>query len=116
MAWSRRWFGFLAGAVVLLCSSCRLQSAGSRRRPESVPQSTTQLCRSANASLPSAMRDISMIAHFTLDGLEGQRTDEYDISSVEKVGDDRWRFNARIGEVDATLPVAVTMRWLEDPQ
>jgi hypothetical protein len=61
------------------------------------------------------MSNVSMVGGFTLDGREGPaRPDRYDISSVEKVGDDRWRFNARIGERDLTLPVTVTMRWVDD--
>ena len=62
------------------------------------------------------MRGASMIGYFTVDGREsrGRVPDRYDISSVEKVGDDRWRFNARIGEVSVSLPVTVTMRWVDD--
>jgi hypothetical protein len=64
------------------------------------------------------MRDSTMSGFFTIAGREDRpaRPDRYDISSVEKVGDDRWRFNARIryGDNDVTLPVTVTMRWLDD--
>ncbi len=64
------------------------------------------------------LRGSTMVGFFTVAGREdrGLRPDRYDISSVEKVGDDRWRFNARIryGDTDVTLPVTVTMRWLDD--
>ena len=62
------------------------------------------------------MRNVSMVGRFTVDGREDSsaRPDSYDIYSVEKVGEDRWRFNARIGEHDLTLPVVVTMRWVDD--
>ena len=64
------------------------------------------------------MRDVSLLGRFTIVGRENEpaRPDRYDIASVEKVGDDRWRFNVRIryGETDVTLPVAVTMRWTDD--
>jgi hypothetical protein len=62
------------------------------------------------------MRGVALIGQFTVDGREGQpaRPDRYDIASVEKIGEDRWRFNARIGEKNITLPVAVTMRWVDD--
>ena len=61
------------------------------------------------------MQNVSMVGHFTVDGREDRhRPDRYDIFSVEKVGEDRWRFNARIGEHDLTLPVTVTMRWIDD--
>jgi hypothetical protein len=35
---------------------------------------------------------------------------------VQKVGDDRWQFNARMryGGIDVTLPITVPMRWVGD--
>ena len=59
-----------------------------------------------------------MSGRFTVAGREDRppRPDRYDIASVEKVGDDRWRFNARIryGDTDVTLPVVVPMQWIGD--
>jgi hypothetical protein len=77
------------------------------------------------ASLPTLerrfteqMRGAALVGRFTVAGREDRQAspDRYDISSVEKVGDDEWRFNARIryGSVDATLPIVVTMRWVGD--
>ena len=64
------------------------------------------------------MQNITMIGAFTVAGREDRppRNDRYDISSVEKVGEDRWRFNARMryDNFDVTLPVTVTMKWLDD--
>ena len=62
------------------------------------------------------MQNVAMVGYFTVDGREDRasRPDRYDIFSVEKVDEDRWRFNARIGEKNLTLPVTVTMRWVED--
>ena len=62
------------------------------------------------------MRGVSMVGKFTIAGQEDRpaRADRYDISSVEKVGEDRWRFNALIGEKNVTLPVTVTMRWVDN--
>jgi len=62
------------------------------------------------------MQNVSMVGYFTVDGREERASvpDRYDIFSVQKVGEDRWQFNARIGEVGLTLPVAVTMRWVDD--
>ena len=62
------------------------------------------------------MQIVSMVGYFTVDGREQRASvpDRYDIFSVQKVGEDRWRFNARIGEVGLTLPVTVTMRWVDD--
>ena len=60
----------------------------------------------------------SLVGRFTTAGREDQqgRPERYDISSIEKVGDDRWRFNARIqyGNVDTTLPIVVPVQWAGD--
>ena len=64
------------------------------------------------------MKGAALVGRFTVAGREDRQAspDRYDISSVEKVGDDRWRFNTRIryGSVDATLPIVLTMRWVGD--
>jgi hypothetical protein len=64
------------------------------------------------------MRDVTMIGSFTVAGREDRapRTDRYDISSVEKVGENLWRFNASMQccGVHATIPVVVPMRWNGD--
>lgn len=64
------------------------------------------------------MQDAVLVGRFTIAGREDQPAspDRYDIAAVEKVGEDRWRFNTRIryGEVDATLPITVTMLWAGD--
>ena len=66
------------------------------------------------------MRDVTMVGSFTVAGREDRtpRPDRYDISSVEKVGDDLWRFNARMnccgmGE-SGSIPIVVPMRWVGD--
>src|SRR5215510_3057932 len=78
------------------------------------------------ASLPTAERDfaermsnVSLIGTFTVAGREDRTPspDRYDIFSVEKVGDDQWRFNARMdccGVNGATLPIVVPMRFVGD--
>jgi hypothetical protein len=64
------------------------------------------------------MHEAALVGRFTVAGREDQpaRPDRYDIASVEKVGDDRWRFNTRVryGDTDVTLPVTVTMVWAGD--
>src|SRR5215204_2585321 len=44
------------------------------------------------------MRDVSLIGSFTVAGREdgAPKADRYDIFSVEKVGTDLWRFNAKM--------------------
>src|SRR5262245_56362348 len=78
------------------------------------------------ASLPDAerqfaerMQNVSLIGTFTVAGREDRKPnpDRYDIFSVEKVGDDQWRFNARMdccGVNGATLPIVVPMRFVGD--
>jgi hypothetical protein len=64
------------------------------------------------------MRGVAMVGWFTVAGHEDRpaRPDRYNISSVEKVGDDRWRFNARLDYhgIEVTLPVTVAMKWAGD--
>ena len=64
------------------------------------------------------MKGATLVGRFTVTGREDRQAsqDRYDVSSVEKVGDDQWRFNTRIryGSVDATVPVVVPMRWVGD--
>lgn len=65
------------------------------------------------------MRGASLVGTFTIAGRENRSAepDRYDISSVEKVGDDQWRFNARMeccGVSGATLPIVVPMRFIGD--
>ena len=62
------------------------------------------------------MNDTALVGYFTVAGREDRplRPDRYDISSVQKVGDGRWQFNAKIGETGVSLPIAVPMQWLGD--
>src|SRR5262245_37174440 len=64
------------------------------------------------------MRDVSLVGSFTVTGREGRtpRADRYDISSVEKVGTDLWRFNATMDccGIKGAIPVVVPLRWVGD--
>ena len=78
------------------------------------------------SSLPAAerqfaerMKNVRLVGTFTVAGREGRapNPDQYDVFSVEKIGDDRWRFNARMdccGVNGATLPIVVPMRFVGD--
>jgi hypothetical protein len=73
----------------------------------------------AERQFADRMRNVSMAGTFTVWGREERapRTDRYEITSVEKVGDDLWRFNAKMdccGLNGATVPIAVPMRWVGD--
>jgi hypothetical protein len=63
------------------------------------------------------MRGVVLDGVFTVDGRSGTpRPDRYEIASVDKVGDDLWRFNARMVHegTDVTLPIVVPMKWIDD--
>lgn len=64
------------------------------------------------------MRNVSLIGSFTMAGRDDQapRSDRYDIASVEKVGENLWRFNAGMSccGVNGTIPIVVPMQWSGD--
>ena len=64
------------------------------------------------------MREVSLVGSFTVAGREDRtpRPDRYDISSVEKVGDNLWRFNAGMQccGINGTIPIVVPMQWNGD--
>ncbi len=64
------------------------------------------------------MRDVVLAGHFTIEGREGrgENTERYEIARVTKIGENQWRFDARItyGRVDVTLPVTVPVLWAGD--
>jgi hypothetical protein len=78
------------------------------------------------ASLPAVerdfaerMRNVSLVGTFTVSGREDRtpNPDRYDVFSVEKIADDRWRFNARMdccGVNGATPPIVVPLRFVGD--
>jgi hypothetical protein len=72
----------------------------------------------AERQFAERMRDVSLVGSFTVAGREDRapRADRYDISSVEKVGADLWRFNAKMDccGVNGAIPVVVPMRWSGD--
>ena len=112
MARVSRWAGLFV-AVLLLISFAAGWIAGTMGLGSTIDPATLP---ERERRFVEQMQSVAMVGHFTADGREDRplRPDRYDISSVEKVGEDRWRFNARIGEKDLTLPVTVTMRWVED--
>jgi hypothetical protein len=72
----------------------------------------------AERQFTERMRDVKLVGSFTVAGREDRapRSDGYDIVSVEKVGDDLWRFNAGMTccGVNGTIPVVVPMRFTGD--
>jgi hypothetical protein len=78
------------------------------------PASLTDLER----QFTQRMREVSLVGSFTVAGRESRtpHEDRYDIESVEKVGDNLWRFNAgtKCCGVNGTIPIVVPMRWNGD--
>lgn len=64
------------------------------------------------------MRDVSLVGSYTEQGRDQapSTAERYDIASVEKVGPDRWRFNATLTccGLNGAFPVIVPMAWLGD--
>jgi hypothetical protein len=108
-------FGVLAAILLLLITFgsgwiVATLGIGSALDPAALPERERQFAE--------RMNNVALVGSFTGAGGEERapRADRYDISSVEKVGEDRWRFNARMrhDDFDVTLPVTVTMRWIDD--
>ena len=78
------------------------------------PASLTDLER----QFTERMQNVALVGHFTIEGREdrGGSPERYEIASLTKVDDDRWRFDVRMvyGSVDATLPVVVPIVWAGD--
>ena len=83
---------------------------GAGKDPASLPELERQFAE--------RMRGVSLVGSFTVDGREGRtpRSDRYDIQSVEKVGDNLWKFNAGMSccGVNGVIPIVVPMRWVGD--
>jgi hypothetical protein len=72
----------------------------------------------AERQFADRMRGVSLVGSFTVTGRDDRppRADRYDISSVEKVGADLWRFNAKMQccGISGAIPVVVPLRWVGD--
>jgi hypothetical protein len=115
MAQVRRVVGFVAAVVVLILvfgggwvtGRFGIGDAGVD------PSSLTDLER----QFTERMRNVTLRGTFSIEGREGTpREDRYDIESVEKVGDDLWRFNAGMSccGVNGTVPMIIPMRFVGD--
>lgn len=79
------------------------------------PASLTDLER----QFADRMSGSALVGSFTVDGRNDSDSrpaspDRYDLSKVEKVGDELWRFSVRMrhSDIDVTLPVTVPLRWV----
>jgi hypothetical protein len=111
----RRVVGFVAAVVVLILVFGGGWVTGRFGIGDAAvePASLSDLERQFTAQ----MRNVTLRGSFTIDGREGTpREDRYDIDSVEKVGDDLWRFNAGMSccGVNGTIPMIIPMRFVGD--
>jgi hypothetical protein len=64
------------------------------------------------------MKNVSLTGTFNIKGGDDRpaRPDHYEIVSVEKVGDNLWRFNARMNccGVNGEIPIVLPMQWVGD--
>ena len=70
----------------------------------------------AERQFAERMRGVTLVGSFTTAGREDRvpQPDRYEIASVEKVGNDLWRFNARCCGVNGAVPFVVPMRFNGD--
>jgi hypothetical protein len=113
MAQGRRWLKSVSLLVLILVVFAAgwlvaKTGMGSAIDPASLPEVERQFVEK--------MEGAAMVGRFTIAGREDRQQvpDRYDIYSVDKVGQDQWRFNAKIGENGMTLPIVVTMRFVDD--
>jgi hypothetical protein len=100
----------IAAAVVIFIAGWTVATLGigSAADPASLPDQEREFTE--------RMKDASLVGVFTLDGRDDRQPapDRYDIAGVDKVGENRWRFNMRMrhSTVDVTLPVIVPLQWI----
>ena len=63
-----------------------------------------------------SMRNVTMVGTFAVAGRENHNPapDRYEITSVEKVGTDLWRFTSTIEGGSTPIPIVVPMRFVGD--
>ena len=117
----RRTFGFMAIAVLLVLAFAGGWIVGFVRVGATYD---TASLTDVERQFAERMRDVSLVGTFTVFGREtrdaegrgGPRADRYDISSVEKVGENLWRFNAGMQccGVKGQIPIVIPMRFVGD--
>jgi len=105
-----RWIGLVVLLFVVFAAGWLTAKTGmgSTFDPSTLPEVERQFVEQMNGA--------ALVGRFTVSGREDRsaRPDRYDLYSVDKVGPDQWRFNAKIGENGTTLPVVVTMKFADD--
>ena len=115
MAGGRRAFRIMAFVVVMLLVFAGGWAIGRMGLMSTVPVASLS---DRERQFSERMLSSSLVGYFTVAGRTRREPEEdrYDISSVEKVAEDRWRFNVRMrhGTFDVSLPVVVPVKWVED--
>ena len=105
-----RWIGLVVLLLAVFAAGWLTAKTGmgSKFDPSTLPDVERQFVGKMNGA--------ALVGRFTVSGREDRpaRPDRYDLYGVDKVGPDQWRFNARIGEHGITLPVVVTMKFVDD--
>jgi hypothetical protein len=124
----RRTFGFIAIAVLLVLAFAGGWLVGFTRVGAAYD---TASLTDVERQFTERMRDVRLVGTFTVFGREaraangdrgrpaadgGPRTDGYEISSVQKVGENLWRFNAGMQccGVKGEIPIVIPMRFVGD--
>ena len=117
----RRSFALMAIAVLLVLAFAGGWIVGFVRVGAAVD---TASLTDVERQFTERMRDVRLVGTFTIagreargaDGRGGPSDDGYDIASVEKVGDNLWRFNAGMQccGVKGHIPIVIPMRFVGD--
>ena len=115
MAGGRRVFRIIAFVVLILLVFAGGWAIGRMGLMSTVPVASLS---DRERQFSERMQSSSLVGYFTVAGRTRREPEEdrYDISSVEKVAEDRWRFNVRMrhGSFDVSLPVVVPVKWVDD--
>ena len=113
MASSRRFLSAIAVLVLLVLAFgggwlFAKTGMGAAMDPSTLPE--------VERKFVEQMQGAALVGRFTIRGREDRAAtpDRYDIYSVDKVGVDQWRFNAKIGETGLTVPIVVRMTFADD--
>ena len=110
--------GFLLVGLAMMCGLGWLagrSGIGSVIDPATLPP--------AERAFVDRMRNVTLVGTFTTDGRAGEAgrapgADRYDIASVQKVGENSWRFDAKMDCCGAAgqsgLPIVVPMHFVGD--
>ena len=99
---------FVAAAIIVVVGLCGPTDSGAQ----------DVSLNALEQEFAERMANSVLVGRFVIAGSEDSvpRPERYEIEGVTKVGEDQWRFTARIqyGDTNITLPIVVTMLWAGD--